>query len=236
MKRTHVAGLVLALGLGLVTLCATADVAFAQSEEEVAEGEEGDQAAKKEAGPSTLKTVGAYALGFVGVGMLLVAATKTFGGLSYPAARLSLVNMLRTQPNQAELVALNMKESFGEAIGSAMKTAAMAGSTDPKVIASATAPTYDATGQAIVARWKAVLGKGKLGLMAAGGGVVLGLTNGGFPVGPFLLALVAVGCFARVFLHKMNVENTLVRARAEVLPEVERALASGRYVFPPRPQ
>jgi hypothetical protein len=233
MKRNHVAGLVLALCLGFVSLCATTDVAFADSDDEVAEGAE---TAKKAEGPSTLKTVGAYALGFVGVGMLLVAVTKTFGGLSYPAARLSLVNLLRSNPNQAELVALNMKESFGEAIGTAMRTAAMAGSTDPKVIASATAPTYDATGQAIVARWKGVLGKGKLGVMAAGGGFVIGLTNGGFPVVPFLLALVAVGCYARIYLYMMEVESTLVRARAEVLPEVERALASGRYVFPPRPQ
>lgn len=233
MKRTYLPGLVLAVGLGLASLSATTSVAFAQSDDEIAE-DEGAPAASKEAGPSTLKTVGAYALGLVGLGMLLVAASRTFGGLSYPSARLSLVNLMRTQPNQAERVALNMKDSFGEAVGAAMKTAAMAGSTDPKVIASATTPTYDAIGQAIVAKWSGVLTKGKLGLLAAGGGVVLGLTNGGFPVGPFVLALLAVLCFARVFVHKMSVENTLVRARAEVLPEVDRALASGRYVFPPR--
>ena len=38
MKRNHVAGLVLALCLGFVSLCATTDVAFADSDDEVAEG------------------------------------------------------------------------------------------------------------------------------------------------------------------------------------------------------
>jgi hypothetical protein len=35
----------------------------------------------------------------------------------------------------------------------------------------------------------------------------------------------------------MEVEASIVRARAEVLPEVERALIDGRYVgAPPKPQ
>lgn len=225
---------ILALGLVLGLSLAVAEVAYAQAEDETAEGEDGEKK-KKESTGSTLKTVGAYALGLVGVGILVVAVTKTAGGLSYPSARLSLIHLLRNSPNQAQMVALNMKGTFGEAIGAAMKTAAMGGSADPQVLSAATGPTYDATGQVIAMHWKGILGKGKLGVMAAGGGFVLGLTGDGFPVIPFILALVAVGCFARVFLYKNEIEATLIRARAEVLPEAERAMASGRYVFPPPP-
>ena len=228
MKR-YVAGVVLAVAV----LTAGAGVALAQSEDEMAEGEGGEK--KQESSSSTLKTVGAYLLGLAGVGMLMVAVAKTMGAASYPQARLSLVNALRSHPNHAQMLALNMEGTFGEAIGQAMKAASMAGSPDPKILASATTPTYDAIGQAIGARWKGVLGKGKLGVMAAGGGFVLGLTGDDFPIGPFLLALVAAGCFARVFLFQHEVAQTLVRARAEVLPEAVNAMASGRYVFPPPP-
>lgn len=232
MTRTHLRAVILALGLGMAGLCAATELAHAQADDT----EEGEAAEKKPADTtSTLKTVGAYALGLVGVGILMVAVAKTVGGLSYPSARLSLIHLLRTNPNQAQMVATNMKGTFGEAIGTAMKTAGMGGSPDPKVITSATGPTYDAIGGVVVAHWKGILGKGKLGVMAAAGGFVLGLTNGDFPIGPFLLALVAVGCFARVFLYKSEVEASIVRARAEVLPEAERAMSGGRYVFPPPP-
>ncbi len=230
MKRRAVAKALLVVGFTVLTLGATMELAHAQAED----GTE-QPAEKKEDAGGTLKTVGAYALGLVGVGILVIAVTQTLGKPSYPQARLTLVNMLRTHPNHAEMLARNMVHTFGEAIGNAMKTASAAGSPDPKVLQSALAPTYDGLGQAVVAHWKAVLGKGKLGVMAAGGGFVLGLTGDGFPIGPFLITLVAAGCFLRVFLFTHDVQQSLLRARAEVLPEALNAMASGRYVFPPPP-
>jgi hypothetical protein len=179
------------------------------------------------------KTIAQYALGVFGVGMLLVSVTKTFGGLSYPAARLSLVNLLRTNPNQAEQVARNMKDSFGEAIGTAMKTAAMIGMPDPAAIAATTTPTYDGHAGAIASRWGALITKGKLYVVAALGGFALGVSKGEFPIISFLLALLAIGAFIRVYTYKGEVESTIVRARHELIPEVDRAMASGRYNFPP---
>jgi hypothetical protein len=180
-----------------------------------------------------IKNVAQYALGIGAVGLLLISVTKTFGGLSYPQARLSLMNLLRTHPNQAEMVARGMEGTFGEALGQAMKAAAMIGKPDHKMIASTTQPTYDGVGQGIAARWAQLVGKGKLYVAAAFGGFVLGLTGGGFPVISFLLVAIAVGCFIRVFVFKRDVESSIVRARAELLPEADRAMASGRYVFPP---
>jgi hypothetical protein len=230
MTRSSLTKAVLVLGFTVLALGATMELAHAQAED----GSE-EPAAQKPASGGTLKTVGAYALGLIGVGILVIAVTQTVGKPSYPQARLTLVNMLRTHPNHAEMLARNMVHTFGEAIGNAMKTASAAGSPDPKVLQSALAPTYDGLGQAIVAHWKAVLGKGKLGVMAAVGGFVLGLTGDGFPIGPFLMALVAAGCFLRVFLFTHETQQNLVRARAEVLPEALNAMASGRYVFPPPP-
>ncbi|MDB4960376.1 MAG: hypothetical protein JWP01_375 [Myxococcales bacterium] len=227
MRRIHAAALV----FGIATLFATVELASAQAEDTTEEGAPVEK--KPESTGSTLKTVGSYVLGAVGLGLLLISVTKTFGGLSYPAARLSLINLLRTNPNQAEMVAKGMEGTFGEAIGAAMKMGAMGGTTDPAILSSMTVPSYDGTGTAIAARWGALIGKGKLALMAAGGGFVLGLTGDGFPVIPFIMALLAVGCFVRVFLYKSEVESTIVRARHEVLPEVNTAMASGRYAFPP---
>jgi len=181
------------------------------------------------------KTIAQYALGVFGVSMLLITVTKTFGGLSYPAARLSLMNLLRTNPNQAEQVARGMKDSFGEAIGTAMKTAAMIGTPDPAAIAATTTPTYDGHASAIASRWGGLLSKGKLYVAAALGGFALGVSKGEFPIISFLLALLAVGAFIRVYTYKGEVESTIVRARHEVLPEVDRAMSSGRYNFPPKP-
>lgn len=232
MKRKYLASLVLGMIVVLGTLCATIEIAHAQEVDENGE----PIAEKKESPTSLLKSVGQYALGIVGVGMLLISVTKTFGGLSYPAARLSLINLLRTNPNQAEMVARGMEGTFGEAIGAAMKGAAMVGTPDPVMIASTTTPTYDGIGSAIAQRWGALITKGKLYLAAACGGFVIGLTGDSFPVVSLLLALLAVACFLRVFLYKGEVESTIVRARHELIPEVDRAMSSGRYQFPPPKQ
>ncbi len=132
------------------------------------------------------------------------------------------------------MVARGMKDTFGEAIGAAMKTAAMVGVPDLAMITATTVPSYDGTGTAISARWGQLITKGKLYVGAVIGGFVIGALSGGFPVISFLLVLIAVGCFIRVYTYKGEIESTLVRARHELMPEVDRAMASGRYAFPPK--
>jgi hypothetical protein len=38
-----------------------------------------------------------------------------------------------------------------------------------------------------------------------------------------------------MFFFKAEIDRCMVRARAEILPEVDRAFVDGRYVFPPMP-
>jgi hypothetical protein len=38
-----------------------------------------------------------------------------------------------------------------------------------------------------------------------------------------------------LFFYKQEVDRTMILARAEILPEVDRAFVEGRYVFPPLP-
>jgi hypothetical protein len=218
------------LVLGLV--CATCVVSCEDDEPKY--DENGELIPPEKRDPMKLvKGIGQYVLGIGGVALLLISVTKTFGGLSYPAARLSLTNLLRTNPNQAEMVARGMEGTFGEALGAAMKTAALVGVPDQALIAATSLPTFDGIAQGIAARWGGLITKGKLYLVAVLGGFMIGLAGGGFPIISFLLALIAVGCFIRVFMYKGEVESTIVRARHELLPEADRAMASGRYVFPP---
>jgi hypothetical protein len=64
---------------------------------------------------------------------------------------------------------------------------------------------------------------------------VLGL-SAGFP--PILVIVLAVGVgigFLWLFFYKAEVDRCMIRARAEILPEVDRAFVDGRYAFPPAP-
>src|SRR5204862_3326263 len=125
--------------------------------------------------------------------------------------------------------------TYFAAVGAAIKTAGMCRSRDPKVVASATVPSYDGNAIAVSMKWKQLLGRVKLGAMAAGGAVALGLSTG---VPPILVIVLAVGVgigFLWVFLFKTEIDRSILRARAEILPEVDRAFVEGRYVFPPLP-
>ena len=188
-------------------------------------------AEKKEEGPSTLKTLGSIGLAVVGLGIVAIPAAKTFSSsLSYAQARLNLVNLLRTNPNQAEMMAKQMEGTFAEAIAAALKAGGMMVGQEAAIIASATAPTYDAHGQGIVAKLGGAMAKGKMGLMAAVGGAGLGLSGGSFVAIPIILAVLTIAAFLRLVWYKNELEGTIVRARAEVLPDVNAALVSGRYI------
>jgi hypothetical protein len=72
--------------------------------------------------------------------------------------------------------------------------------------------------------------------MAAGGAMIVGLSNGAPPILVIVLAA-AVGIgYVWLYFYAAEIDRCILRARAEILPEVDRAFADGRYVFPPMPQ
>jgi hypothetical protein len=181
-------------------------------------------------------TVASYGLAIIGFAMMLSAVVRTLSSnLKYMYTRPLLINSLRTNANHAEMLCKTGPESYFGAIGAAIKTAGMLRSQDPKVLVGATVPAYDATGMAISTRWKLLLGRVKLAGMAAGGAVVIGMSNG---VPPILVIVLAVGVgigFLWLYFYKAEVDRCIILARAEILPEVDRAFVAGRYVFPPLP-
>jgi hypothetical protein len=227
MKRAHLAAFV----FGLATFLAVCEVARAQD----ATGENGEVVEKPPEPPGTVKTLLAYGLAIAGLGMVLVPLSSAFkGNLKYLHARVMMINLLRSNPNHAETMCKTMPGTFMEAIGAAIKTAAMMGGTrDPKVIASATVPTYDATATGVSMKWKTMIGKAKLGLMAAGGGMAIALASGVWPAFVILIGLAAGGGFVYLLVRKSEIDSSILQARAEVLPEVDRAFIDGRYVLPP---
>ncbi len=221
MKRAHVAGLI----LGVVTAFAICEVAYAQSPEDFEEKPE-----EKEAGPSTLKTVAAFGLASLGLIVVCIPAVKTFSSnSSYAQSKLSMINLLRTNPYQAEFMAKKMEGTYCEAIAGALKIGGTLAGQQLPMIKATTAPTYDGVAQGIVGKWKGDAAKAKVGLMAAVAGAGIGLAGGSLVFIPIILAALAVSAFLRLLWYSHDLNSQILRARAEVLPEVDAAIASGRY-------
>jgi hypothetical protein len=181
-------------------------------------------------------TVGSYVLAIIGFAMMASAVARTLASnLKYIYTRPLLINALRTNANHAERLCKTAPESYFGAIGAALKTAGMTRSRDLKVVSGATVPSYDAAAMGVSMRWKQLLGRVKLALMAAGGAVVLGLSGGVPPIVVIVLAVSVGAGFLWVYFFKEEVDRCMVRARAEILPEVDRAFVDGRYEFPPVP-
>jgi len=84
-------------------------------------------------------------------------------------------------------------------------------------------------------KWKQLLGRVKLGAMAAGGAVLLGISQGVPPILVIILAAAVGAGFLWLYFFKVEIDRCIILARAEILPEVDRAFVEGRYVFPPLP-
>jgi hypothetical protein len=183
-----------------------------------------------------VQLVMSYVLAIAGLVAMGVFVVGTFGAnLKYMHARMMLVNLLRTNPYQVERVSATMQGTFFEAITAALKTGAMMGSRDPSVIAQATRPAYDAAAGAAGTQWKTLFGKAKLAAGAALGGMALPMTAGKNPPIPVIvLGVLALAGLGWIYLRKMEIESSIIKARAEILPEAERALIDGRYVAPPK--
>ena len=183
-----------------------------------------------------MATVGSYLLVIVGFGMMVSAVARTLASnLKYIYTRPLLINALRTNGNYAEQLCKTRPDTYYGAVGAAIKTAAMCQSRDFKIVNGATIPSYDAQVMVVSMKWKQLLGRVKLGLMAAGGAVVIGMSKGVPPILVLVLAgSVGVG-FLWVYFFKAEIDRCMILARAEILPEVDRAFVDGRYIFPPNP-
>ncbi len=178
-----------------------------------------------------VKVFASYALAIIGAGMILLVLMQALAGsLKYPHGRLMLINMLRTNPNKAEQLCFSMPNTFFSAIGAVMKALALTGSRDPKLLSQTSVPTYDGACMMIDAHWKGLLLKVKMGAMAGVAAFAIGLSGGVPPIPVIILALFILGAAGWLVFRKSEVDSSLRLARAETLPEVERAFVDGRYV------
>lgn len=178
-----------------------------------------------------MKVFLSYALSLAGLGMVIAAVIGAYTvNLSYPGARLRMINMLRTSVNQAELACRVAKGTFYEAIGSAIKIAAMVPTNDIKIIQQSTTPGYDAAVTTVKMHWKKLFGRGKLGVGMVIGGLVLAISEKASPVLHIIVAVLAVIGAVWFVVTRTENERSLVRAKAELLPELDRAFAEGRYI------
>ncbi len=176
-----------------------------------------------------MAAVAGYALPIIGFLMVAFALVRAFAwNLKYIYTRPLLINLLRTDAWRAEALVRQTKGTYFEALAAAIKTGLMMESQDPTVIASATKPAYDAAGTAVGLTWNQLVMKAKLGAAMGAGGIVMAISGGNYPILPIVLAVICGIGLLWVVLHKLEVERCVVRARLEILPEVDRAFVEGR--------
>jgi len=180
-----------------------------------------------------MKAVLSYLLAFGGLGMMLYALTSVAGRFSYAVARPMVIHLLRTNPHQAEAMCKADKTTFMSALAAAIKTAAMLKVRDVTILTQATKPAFDAQVTMINMHWKSVMKRVKTAAALAVGAVVLGASAGTSVILHVLVGIVTLGGCVWVLVYKLDVDRSLVLARAELVPEVERAIAEGRYQLPP---
>jgi hypothetical protein len=156
-------------------------------------------------------------------------ATALAHNISYLNSRLMIINLLRTNPRQAEQVCLRTPKTYYEAIGNTLKTSAMMQTTDLAQIQAASRPTFDAGCMMVAEYWKAIMMKAKMAAAAGGAALVIGATKGWPPLIVIVCAVLNGGCFIYLFLRQQDTDRSLMRAKAEVLPEIERVFVEGRY-------
>lgn len=177
-----------------------------------------------------------YVVAIAGLLAMAFFVMGTFGAnLKYMHARMMLVNLLRTNPYQVEPVSRTMKGTFFEGINAALQTGAQMGTRDPTVLVQGTRPAYDAAASAAVQGWTMTFNKAKLAGMAGLGAFALPMTQGKTPpILIILLTLLTLSGLGWIWFRRHEVQNAVIKARAEVLPEVDRALVDGRFVAPPK--
>lgn len=178
-----------------------------------------------------MKAVLSYLLAIGGLGMVVAAVIgAALVNLSYPKGRLEMINMLRTNVNKAQFLAKTMKGTFYEPIGEAIKIGAMAVTTDISIITMATKPGYDAGCMNVTQHWKKLFDRGKKGVMLVAGGLALAIFAKTNPALHIIVAVLTAGAAVWFITTKIENERSLIRAKVEVLPELDRAFAEGRYL------
>jgi hypothetical protein len=171
-----------------------------------------------------------YGLSLVGLGLVVATVIATsMVNLSYPAARMRLLNMLQQNVNKAEVMCRAAKGTFYEAIGSAIKIGAMVQSSDLSIIASATNPGYDSALVLIGMYWKKLFGRGKMGVMMVVGGAAMAIAIKTSPIFHIIVAVLSAGAVGWFLYVRSEHERSLMMARAEILPALNQAFAAGRY-------
>jgi hypothetical protein len=172
-----------------------------------------------------------YALSLVGLGFVVATViATTLVNMSYPAARMRIVNMLQQNINKAEIMCRAAKGTFYEAIGSAIKIGAMMQTTDVAMIASATKPGYDGALVLIGMYWKKLFGRGKIGVMMVIGGLGMAIAVKTSPILHIIVAVLAAVAVGWFLYMRSEHERSLMLARAEILPVLDQAFADGRYI------
>ena len=181
-----------------------------------------------------VKVALSYLLALGGAGIVAYATMLVIAmNCDYPAARFKIIQALRTQPWQAEIMTKTKPGSFFDGIHAAMKTAGTLGLRDIEMLQKATLPSYDAAVSMIPMKWKGVFGKLKLGGGAAVAGLGMAISASAMPVLHIILLVGVVAAAIYMFSVKHDCDRYIVLARHEILPEVEQCIAAGRYGVPP---
>jgi hypothetical protein len=210
-----------------------------------------------------VKILLSYGIALVGLGVVVIALMKAMAtNLSYPGAKLMLTNLLRTNPNKAEQVCKSLPGTFFEPLAATFNTVSQTGMRDANIVLQTTRATFDGVAKGVVQGFSGHMTKAKLGMMAVVGGLVLSVLMAakapeakaddpnydptadveeveepGFFSGPgpfIIIFLLAAGAAGMIYARKAELERSIVRARAELLPELEKSVIEGRYQFPPK--
>ena len=210
-----------------------------------------------------MKLLLSYGIAIAGLLTVVFALLKAMGtNLSYPGAKLMLQNLLRSNPNKAEQVCKSLPGTFFEPLAATFTTVGQIGIRDANIVTQTTRATFDGVAKAVVQGFKGHMTKAKLGMMAVVGGLALSLLLATKPEppkpddpnydptadvveveepgffsgpGPFVILFLLAGAgFGLIYAKKNELESSIVRARAELLPELEKSVIEGRYQFPPK--
>jgi hypothetical protein len=177
-----------------------------------------------------LAKLGSYALAFVGIALVARVVLQAMAmNVKYMFARVTFVQTIRSNPRLAEMQCKAAPGTFYDPLGKAFETVKMVGIQDPAIIAQASRPTYDAAATGVGLKWKMMFSSVKKATAMTIAGAGLAIAKGFLPVVQIILAVVAIGALIWIYVVKQETERSVIMARAELLPEVERVFAEGRY-------
>jgi hypothetical protein len=180
-----------------------------------------------------VKELLSYGLAVAGLVFSALAFSAIAGRQKYAITKPMIIHMLRTAPFRAEIMCKAGKHSFLEALYSSIKTGAMMRSQDASIVVQGTRPAYDAAVAPLGLHWNTVVKRARTGAMLSAGSIVLGATADAALAVNIIATILCLIAGVMVLLYKLDVDRSLVLARAEVLPEVERMFVEGRYALPP---